>query len=74
MTLERGRRAASVDRALDGWRKDAQKWRIQAFAQRQALSTAHSLVVKAIELLEADQPADARLHLLDALRFLTTDD
>lgn len=23
MTLERGRRAASVDRALDGWRREA---------------------------------------------------
>lgn len=74
MSLERGRRASSVDRALDEWRKDAQRWRTTAFGHRQALGTAHTLVAKAIERLNDGDPMDALLHLIDALPFLITDD
>lgn len=77
MTLERGRRASSVDRAIDGWRKDAQRWRLMAFDQRQAIGTARSLIAKALEILEdPDRPydRDVHLHLLDALTTLDNTD
>lgn len=73
MTLQRGRPAASVHRALDGWRTEAQQLRKRSYEQRQAMSTARTLIAKAIELLEdPDRPydRDVHLHLLDALTML----
>lgn len=73
MTLQRGLRASSVDRALTGWRKEAQRCRELVFAQRQAMATARTLIAKAVELLEdPERPydRDVHLHLLDALTML----
>lgn len=67
-------KATSHAYQMNLWRLDAVKWRDQAAARFRAMNASHALVVKAIELLDADDPANARLHLLDALRFLATDD
>lgn len=53
MTLERGRRAASVDRALDGWRREAVEAR-NTIAELQARIT--ELEAEIRTLTERKQP------------------
>lgn len=73
MSLERGRRASSVDRALVGWRREAVELRQQVARHERREEAVRSLIAKAAALLEDPcrvDVVDVHLHLLDALNAL----
>lgn len=70
-------RATSHAHQVNAWRLDAVKWRETAHQRQLRMNAVRTMIVKALELLndpEQNQPADARMHLIDALHFLDTDD
>lgn len=67
-------KATTHARQMNAWRLDAVKWRETAHQRELRLRAVNSLVARALSLLNDDDPANARLHLIDALSFLTTDD
>lgn len=72
MTLERGRRASSVDRAIDGWRREAIESRERIHALTDQINQARSFVVEALtELAGTGQETQlARTRLLDVIKVL----
>lgn len=74
MALERGRRFSSVDRALDGWRKEATANRQKIARLERRLAMGVVMVYVALEGLDSQDPAKVRAALDDALRFMNTDE
>lgn len=74
MTLERGRPASSVDRALQGWRREAIVQRDKAHTLERAVKFAEALLEKALEDGEnpdlPDRDVAVRLLIMDALHVL----
>lgn len=74
MTLERGRPASSVDRALQGWRREAIVNRDKAFSLQRAVKFTEALLEKALEdARNPDLPnreTAVELLIMDALHVL----
>lgn len=74
MTLERGRPASSVDRAMQGWRREAIEYRDKAHTLERAVKFAETLLEKALE--DAENPelpnreTAVQLLIMDALHVL----
>lgn len=72
MALERGRRASSVDRALDGWRREAVESRERISVLVDQLGEVRAIVLDALEALAGtgQDTQVARIRLMDAIKAL----
>ena len=72
MALERGRRASSVDRALDGWRREAVESRERISVLVDQLGEVRAIVLDALEALAGtgQETQIARIRLMDAIKAL----
>lgn len=72
MTLERGRRAASVDRAVDAWRREAIESRERISVLIDQLGEVRAIVLDALEALAGtgQDTQVARIRLMDAIKAL----
>ena len=72
MALERGRKASSVDRALDEWRREAVESRERISVLVDQLGEVRAIVLDALQALAGtgQDTQVARIRLMDAIKAL----